>query len=92
MPGILEVIAVEYYSNETRDDIENSLVDGLVLEPENPNPEEIEDMIEGPTFIKPRIEYTYYFRRRGEQAQWSIVTKHVPVEIVKKENRSITLK
>ena len=92
MPGILEVVAVEYYTNETKDDLPNSLVNGLVLDPENPNSEEIEDMIEGPTFIKPRIEYTYFFRQRRAQAQWSIVSKNVPVEIVKKDNKSITLK
>ena len=92
MPGILEVVAVEYYANETKDDLPNSLVNGLVLDPENPNSEEIEDMIEGPTFIKPRIEYTYFFRQRRVQAQWSIVSKNVPVEIVKKDNKSITLK
>ena len=36
-PGILEVIAVEYYRNETEDDIEEGVVGGLIAEPVNPN-------------------------------------------------------
>jgi hypothetical protein len=30
-PGILEITAVEYYSNTTEDDIENGIVGGLVI-------------------------------------------------------------
>lgn len=64
MKGILQVVAVEYYANETRDDLENSLVDGLVVEPLDPNMEEegFDDLIKGDTFIKPRIEYKYFYR------------------------------
>jgi len=36
-PGILEVVAVEYYANETEDDIDNGLVGGLKVEPLDPN-------------------------------------------------------
>ena len=35
MPGIIEINAVEYYSNETEDDIENGIVGGLITEPIN---------------------------------------------------------
>ena len=38
-PGILEVTAVEYYANETEDDIENGIVGGLIKEIKNPNSE-----------------------------------------------------
>ena len=60
-PGILEVIAVEYYANETEDDIENGVVGGLIVEPTNPNDQETEEIIVGDTFIKPKKVYTYYF-------------------------------
>ena len=37
-PGILEIAAVEYYSNEFEDDVENGVVDGLIEEIKDPNP------------------------------------------------------
>ena len=60
-PGILEVNAIEYYANETEDDIENGIVGGLVAEPVNPNDETTDAAINGETFIKPRKVYTYTF-------------------------------
>jgi hypothetical protein len=62
MPGILQITAVEYYANETKDDLENKLVDGLVMEPIDPNTEEENSLIQGETFIKPKIEYKYFYR------------------------------
>jgi hypothetical protein len=38
-PGILEINAVEYYTNETTDDIENGIVDAFIIKPMDPNPE-----------------------------------------------------
>jgi hypothetical protein len=32
MPGILEINAIEYYSNDWADDVENGIVDGLIAE------------------------------------------------------------
>lgn len=61
MPGVLEINAVEYYSNKVEDDIENGIVGGLVVEEKNPNTEEIEDTIIGETFIKPKKRYRYQF-------------------------------
>lgn len=91
MPGILQVVAVEYFANETRDDLDNSLVDGLVMEPVDPNAEtEIDDLIQGDTFIKPKKEYTYFYRGK-ETAQWSIVGK-APVEIVSQTNKKVTIR
>lgn len=64
MRGVLQVVAVEYYANETRDDLENSLVDGLVIEPIDPNitDEDFDGLIKGQTFIKPRQDYKYFYR------------------------------
>jgi hypothetical protein len=61
LPGILELNAVEYYANETTDDIENGIVDAFVIKPIDPNPE-VSDAYEvfGDTFIKPKKEYQYY--------------------------------
>jgi hypothetical protein len=53
-PGILEVIALEYYANETEDDIDNGIVGGLIEEIQNPNTDEMNNIIVGPTFIKPK--------------------------------------
>lgn len=60
-PGILEVQAVEYYSNNTEDDVENGLV-GVLIEKEvdpNPSTERKVVFISGETFIKPSKEYVY---------------------------------
>jgi hypothetical protein len=60
-PGIIEINAVEYYANETNDDIENGLVDEFVVKPLDPNID-VNDEFEvfGFTFIKPKKEYIYY--------------------------------
>ena len=60
-PGILEVNAVEYYVNEFEDDVENGLVGGLIVQEQKLNPEEIEDLIQGETFIKPKGLYRYQY-------------------------------
>ena len=60
-PGILEVVAVEYYANEIEDDIDNGIVAGLISPIENPNEELTEQVIIGETFIKPKKWMRYYF-------------------------------
>lgn len=40
-PDILEVVAVEYYANETEDDIENGIAGGLIVKPIDPNSEKL---------------------------------------------------
>jgi hypothetical protein len=89
MPGILEITAVEYYANETEDDIEQGIVGGLIAEPVNPNNQFIEDTITGETFIKPRktYEFTYIGNYKGE---WS-VDKGVPVEL-KQNGKSVEIR
>ena len=71
MQGIIEVNATEYYANETEDDIENGIVGGLLVKEVNPNPDRIEKLIQGETFIKPKIEYTYTYVGL-QDAKWSI--------------------
>ena len=60
-PGILELQATEYFSNNTEDDIEHGLVGVLIEEPKDPNPPTDHQVIfiVGETFIKPTQEYTY---------------------------------
>ena len=79
-PGILEVAAVEYYANETEDDIENGIVGGLTVKPANPNEEEVEEAIIGETFIKPKKEYEFYFNG-SLYLDWEIDKKY-PVSII----------
>ena len=80
-PGVLEVVAVEYYANETEDDIENGIVGGLILDPVNPNegtPDEAS--IVGETFIKVKKTYDYEFD--GTLAkEWRVDSKY-PVELI----------
>jgi hypothetical protein len=90
MPGILQITAVEYYANETTDDVKHKLVDGLVIQPVNPNDEVTESKIEGFTFIKPKIEYKYFYRGKDEP-QWSVIGKNIPVKITQKEGKKLAL-
>ena len=79
--GILELTAVEYYANETEDDVEKGLVKAFVekhIEPEiNPNIDII-----GQTFIKPKVEQKYYVETQDTSGTW-YVTKNVPVKLNK---------
>lgn len=91
-PGILEVSAVEYYANETEDDIDNGIVGGLIIKPENPNTEQIEETIIGETFIRPKKEYEYYFNGNAI-LDWEIDKKYpVIIEIDELESNKIKLK
>ena len=78
-PGILEINAVEYYANETTDDVDNGIVDAFIVKPVDPNPEvnEIYEVF-GETFIKPKKEYIYYINN-NQHGQWYIDSK-VPVK------------
>jgi hypothetical protein len=79
MPGIIEINAVEYYANETEDDIENGIVGGLIAAPVDPNGDTADDSIQGESFIKPKKEYefTYFGNRAGE---WT-VSDNAPVKL-----------
>lgn len=91
-PGILEVIAVEYYANESEDDIENGIVRGLVAEIKDPNGDTEKIDIIGETFIKPKKSYQYTFSGREAQT-WYVDTKKYPVQLEYDANdpRNLTL-
>ena len=79
-PGILEINAVEYYANETEDDLENGIVGGLIADPVNPNNEFVEETIIGETFIKPKKQYEYIYQGNLE-GLWT-VEKDLPIELI----------
>lgn len=85
MPGILELVAVEYYSNEMRDDIEAGVADGLVVTPIEPPLNEIH----GQGFIKPKISYEYTYVG-SDEGEWQF-DKKLPLTYVT-NGRTITLK
>lgn len=82
IPGILQVNAVEYYSNEFQDDIDNGIAGGLIVKEENPNTGRIERLIEGEAFIKPKGIYEYVYTGLNA-AEWFIDSKYpIKYEIV----------
>lgn len=85
MPGILEVTAVEYYANETEDNIEEGIVEGNIQEIEVP----VEETIEGEIFIKPKKTYVYKYLG-DENASWVYDTR-LPLE-VNINGKELTLK
>lgn len=92
MPGIVEVVAVEYFSNKDEDDVENGLVGGLVPIPSDPNDKTTEDdLIIGETFIKPKRDYKYQFVGNA-YGEWYIENKY-PIDMkICEEDNSVTLK
>ena len=83
MPGIIEINAVEYYANETEDDIKNGKVGSLIKKPIDPNiGTDSEFVIVGETFIKPKKEYIYYIES-SIAGNWYISNPKLP--ILKKE-------
>lgn len=74
MPGILEITACEYYSNEQKDDIVEGIVDAFGEE--IPQPQDA--TIEGEIFIKPKKSYTYKYTGE-EKAEWSYDSR-LPIE------------
>lgn len=79
-PGILEVVAVEYYANETEDDIDNGLVGTLITEQIDPNISAESKKIIGETFIKPKNQYIYTFAgKANNNAEWFVDNTQIPV-------------
>lgn len=89
-PGILEITAVEYYANQFEDDVENGIVGGLVAEIADPNDELVEQMIQGETFIKPKIKYKYVFNG-SDQGEWQFDKKNLPIRIERKYKNEIEI-
>jgi len=69
-PGILEVTAVEYYSNEMEDDLDNNIAGGLVVKHIEPEVTDTVNTIVGDIFIKPKIEKEYYFNGALRTKWW----------------------
>lgn len=88
-PGIIQINAIEYYSNEFEDDIENGIAGGLIVQEENPNTNRIDNLIQGDTFIKPKGKYTYKYTGLTPSS-WSIDTKY-PVQFNIIDDRTIEL-
>ena len=44
------------------EDIEEGIVGALIVEPEDPNPPQVDGIIIGDTFIKPRKEYVFTYK------------------------------
>lgn len=79
-PGILEITAVEYYANETEDDMENGIAGGLIVKNIEPEVTETYNTIVGDTFIKPKVEKEYYFDG-PLRARWTYDSK-APIKAV----------
>lgn len=78
-PGIIEVTAVEYYANESEDDVDNGKVGSLIKKPIDPNiGTDSEFIIIGETFIKPKKEYIYYIED-ALYGQWYVSDKKLPI-------------
>ena len=92
MPGILEITAVEYYANETEDDVDNGIVGGLIEEIKDPNPAPADENIIGETFIKVKRQYNYSFSGRTS-ASWTVDTKYpVELEVDSNDPRNVSVK
>ena len=88
-PGILEVVAVEYYANKFEDDIENGVVGGLIEPVENVNNDRVEKLIAGETFIKPKGVYEYRYTGLVLNSSWNIDKSKYPVEYKQIDDRTI---
>ena len=86
-PGILEINAVEYYSNKFEDDLQNGIAGGLIVEPTIPEPAAPE--IKGEVFIKPKRFYTYKYTGNDE-GSW-IYDSKLPLE-VKINDKEVSIK
>ena len=90
-PGILEIIAVEYFSNEQEDDIENGIVGGLLEKIEN-EPSNETNLIIGQDSIKIKKVYEFYFN--GEEDFDWYVEENLPIELEvnSENNKKVSLK
>lgn len=77
LPDILEVTAVEYYSNEMEDS--DSIAGNLIVEEVNPNTPIENAAISGPTFIKPKVSYEYVTAVK-DKWQWYVDPKY-PIKL-----------
>ena len=89
-PGILEITAVEYYSNEHEDDLEQGIVGSLIVEPEEDPIEE--NSIVGEKFIKPKKTYEYEFNG-DDVLEWHVDEKYPIILILnERDPKKISIK
>ena len=90
-PGILEVAAIEYFANESEDDIENGIVGGKLEPVKDPNEDALIEIM-GETFIKVKKSYSYSFN--GDLVDSWKVDKKYPVELLidSQDPKKVTLK
>lgn len=77
--GILELNAVEYYSNKDEDDVEAGVVGAHIQKVEVPTQNE-DSAIIGETFIRPKVEYIYYVNTHKD-GYWYLGETKVPVQL-----------
>ena len=94
-PGILEITAVEYYINETEDNVEEGIVGDLIAKSINPNDDKTESTIVGDTFIKPQITYHYHYKgpKLLTNTKWKLDKKYpVKITVDPNDRTKLTLK
>ena len=79
-PGVLEITAVEYYSNEMEDDLENNIAGALKVKHVEEEVSDTVNTIVGDTFIKPKTDHEYTFNGSIRQ-KWSYDSK-LPIEVM----------
>ena len=91
-PGILEVIAVEYYANETEDNIEEGIVGGLLEQIKDPNDSNISaKTIVGETFIRVKKSCEFFYEG-NEEALWNVDKKYpVKLTIDPEDGKKVTV-
>lgn len=77
--GILELNAVEYYSNKDEDDVDAGIVGAHIQKIEIPAQNE-DSAIIGETFIRPKVEYVYYINTHKD-GYWYLGETKVPVQL-----------
>ena len=87
-PGILEVIGVEYYANESEDNVETGIVGGLIQEIKDPNVEEGNAHIIGETFIKVKKSYNFTFDGTSVH-EWSVDKQYPVILLNSPDNKKV---
>lgn len=75
--NVIEVSAEEYYIDKDKDNITEEIANGLEIQKQDPNKHTCGPVIQGETFIKPKIEELYIAPMSG--GEWSIKEENVPV-------------
>lgn len=84
MEGVLQVIALEHYVNDTLDNVEEGIEDYFQVVPVLPETG-TEYMIGGNTFIKPLFSEEYTAEVPG--GEWSVLEPNRPVELIRNDEK-----